>query len=67
VVHPAHGALADRIPYLVCVVEVAPAVRMIGNVVGDPLREDLVLDMNMEAVFEDHDDAGVTLVQWRPA
>ena len=65
--HPVHPALADRVPYLVGVVELMSGVRLLGNVVGDPQRDDLVLDMPMRAVFEDHDDAGVTLIQWEPA
>ena len=65
--HPVVPALADQIPYLVGVVEVAPGARMIGNILGDPHRTDLAFDMRMEAVFEDHGEAEVTLIQWRPA
>ena len=65
--HPVHPALAGKLPYLIGVVELAPGVRMTGNILGDPHRTDLVLDAPMHAVFEDHDDHDVTLVQWRPA
>jgi uncharacterized OB-fold protein len=65
--HPVVPALIDNVPYLVGVVEVAPGARLVGNIVGDPRRDDLVYDMRVDAVFEDHDDAGVTLIQWRPA
>lgn len=66
--HPVHpGLVEDDVPYLIAVVELAPGVRVVGNIVGDPHRRDLTFDMPMEAEFEDHDDAGVTLVQWRPS
>lgn len=64
--HPVHPSLAANVPYLVGVVEVEPGARMVGNIVGDPLRYDLAFDMPMSAVFEDHDDAGVTLIHWEP-
>jgi uncharacterized protein len=64
--HPVHPALADRVPYLTGVIEVAPGARLIGNILGDTLRTDLSFDMPVEAVFEDHDDATVTLIQWVP-
>jgi uncharacterized protein len=65
--HPVHPALVDKVPYLVGVVEVAPGARLLGNILGDPHRTDLRFDMAMEAVFEDHDEQDVTLIQWRPA
>ena len=63
--HPAHPALKNACPYLVVVVELPDAgnVRMVGNLVGDPLRE-INIDAAVEAVFEDHPE-GHTLVQWR--
>ena len=42
-------------------------VRMVGNLLGDPLRE-ISFDANVEAVFEDHTggpSGGFTLVQWQ--
>jgi uncharacterized OB-fold protein len=64
--HPVHPALADKVPYLIGIVELVPGVRLVGNIVGDPDRTDLVLDAPMQAVFEDHEDADVTLIQWEP-
>jgi uncharacterized OB-fold protein len=63
--HPAHPALKGACPYLVVVVELPDAgnVRMVGNLLGDPM-EDAVIGAEVEAVFEDHDE-GFTLVQWR--
>jgi len=63
--HPAHPALKEACPYLVVVVELPDAgnVRMVGNLLGDPMR-DVEIDTEVEAVFEDHDE-GFTLVQWR--
>ena len=66
--HPVHTALADACPYTVLLVELpdADGVRMVGNLVGDPLAPFAIGDA-VEAVFEDHDDADApfTLVQWR--
>lgn len=64
--HPVHPALKDACPYLVVLVELPDAdnVRMVGNLLGDPLQE-VVIGAPVEAVFEDHPDADVTLVQWR--
>ena len=64
--HPVHPALKDACPYLVVLVELPDAdnVRMVGNLLGDPLQE-VAIGSDVEAVFEDQPDAGVTLVQWR--
>ncbi|MGF1596792.1 MAG: Zn-ribbon domain-containing OB-fold protein [Acidimicrobiales bacterium] len=66
--HPVHPALNDQGPYIVVLVELPAAggVRMVGNLLGDPLQE-VRIDAEVEAVFEDHDDADppYTLVQWR--
>jgi uncharacterized OB-fold protein len=68
--HPVHPALRERGPYLVVLVELPDAggVRMVGNLLGDPL-EPVVIGAPVVAVFEDHDDAEppYTLVQWRRA
>jgi uncharacterized OB-fold protein len=64
--YPAHPALAEACPYLVVVVELADAagVRIVGNLLGDA-EQPVVIGAPVEAVFEDHPDDGVTLVQWR--
>lgn len=70
--HPVHSALADQGPYLVVLVELPHAdnLRMIGNLVGDPLQA-VEIGASVEAVFEDHAadaEAGTpafTLVQWK--
>jgi uncharacterized OB-fold protein len=66
--HPVHPALRGRGPYLVALVELAHAgsVRMIGNLLGDPMQT-VAIDAAVEAVFEPHDDATppFTLVHWR--
>ncbi len=63
--HPAHPALKSACPYLVVVVELenAGGVRMVGNLLGDPMQN-VRFDALVEAVFEDH-PAGHTLIQWR--
>jgi uncharacterized protein len=62
--HPVHPALSDACPYLVVLVELpqADGVRMLGNLLGDPLQP-VTVGHPVEAVFEHHDD--YTLVQWR--
>jgi len=64
--HPVHSALRQACPYVVVLVELPEAgnVRMVGNLLGDPLQE-MVIGSEVEAVFEDHDEQQVTLVQWR--
>lgn len=65
--HPVHPALKDRGPYVVVLVELPEAgnVRMIGNLLGDPL-EPVVIGTPVEAVFEPHDEPRpFTLVHWR--
>jgi len=63
-----HPALRGRGPYVVVLVELPQAggVRMIGNLLGDPLQT-VEIDAAVEAVFEPHDDATppFTLVHWR--
>ncbi|GAA2849108.1 hypothetical protein GCM10010472_02590 [Pseudonocardia halophobica] len=63
--HPVHEALAGFGPYLVVLVELpaADGVRLVGNLLGDPLQE-VVIGAEVEAVFEDQPD-GETLTQWR--
>ena len=66
--YPVHPSLRERVPYVVVLVELPHAgnVRMVGNLLGDPLQE-IAIGSEVEAVFEDHDDADppYTLVQWR--
>ena len=66
--HAVHPALTEHGPYLVVLVELpeAGSVRMIGNLLGDPMQE-VPIGAPVEAVFEPHDDATppFTLVQWR--
>lgn len=62
--HPVHPALKDRVPYLVVLVELPDAgnVRMVGNLLGDPMQ-DVQIGQDVEVVWEEHAD--VTLPQWR--
>ena len=64
--HPVHPALASACPYMVVLVELPDAdnVRMVGNLLGDPMQE-VVIGSEVEAVFEDQPSENVTLVQWR--
>ena len=68
--HPVHPALRESGPYVILLVELPDAggIRMVGNLVGDPLQQ-FAIGGKVEAVFEDHDDPKVpyTLVQWRLA
>jgi uncharacterized OB-fold protein len=63
--HPVHPALVGNGPYLVVLVELPDAdnVRMVGNLLGDPMQ-DVVIGSEVQAVFEDHPEKNVTLVQW---
>jgi uncharacterized OB-fold protein len=66
--HPAHQALKGHGPYLAVLVELPQAgnVRMVGNLLGDPLQ-DVVIGTPVEGVFEHHPDAKrpYSLLQWR--
>ena len=66
--HPVHPALVGQKPYVVVLVELPEAgnVRMIGNLVGDPMQA-VEIGAPVEAVFEPHDDATppYTLVHWK--
>ena len=64
--NPVHPALKEACPYIVAVVELPDAgnVRMVGNLLGDPMQNP-PFDSPVEAVFEDHPEA--TLVQWKVA
>lgn len=64
--NPAHPALKDACPYIVVLVELADGdgIRMVGNLLGDPMQEVRIGDQ-VEAVFEEHPDHKFTLIQWR--
>ena len=63
--HPAHPALAERVPYDVALVELADAgnVRLVTNVI-DVAPGELQVGLAVEVVFEDLDD--LTLPRFRP-
>jgi uncharacterized OB-fold protein len=57
--------LADRVPYVIAVVELEEGPHMTANIVGcDP--ESVTIGMAVEAAYEDI-APGVSLVQFRPA
>ena len=62
--NPVHPALKQAGPFIIAVVELPDAnnLRMVGNLLGDPMQE-APFDAEVEAVFEDHPEA--TLVQWK--
>ena len=66
--HPSHASLKGHTPYLVVLVELPQAghVRMVGNLLGDPLQE-VHIGEEVWGEFEPHDDADppYTLLQWR--
>lgn len=66
--HPVHPALKEAGPYIIVIVELphAGGVRMLGNLLGDPLQA-VKIGAPVEAVFEHHNDSDppFTLVQWR--
>ena len=65
--YPVHPALKTGVPYIAVLVELPQAgnVRMVGNLLGDR-EQPVVIDSEVEAVFEDHDGPEpYTLVQWR--
>ena len=64
--HPVHPALKGACPYLVVLVELPDAgnVRMVGNLLGDPMQE-IVIGSEVQVEFEDHPEADIALVQWR--
>lgn len=62
--HASHPMLQSEVPYLVAVVEVGSGARVVGNILGDP-RQEIEIGWPVEAVFEEHEPSGVTLLQWR--
>jgi uncharacterized OB-fold protein len=60
---PTHPGLADKVPYIIAVVELAEGPKLTTNLVDiDP--DDVVIGLPVQASFEDVDDS--TLVQFRP-
>jgi len=68
--HPVHPSLRDHGPFVIVLVELphADGVRLVGNLLGDPLR-DLVIGTGVTGIFEHHPDHDppFTLLQWAPA
>jgi uncharacterized OB-fold protein len=68
--HPTSPAMAEKVPYLIVLVELPHAgnIRMLGNLLGDP-KQEVPFGAEVEAVFEDHatPSGKYTLVQWRIA
>lgn len=66
VTHAVHPALADRIPYVILVVELPDAddERLVGNFLGDPA--DVAIGADVHVAWEDV-EPGLTLPQWRLA
>jgi hypothetical protein len=60
-----HPWFADRVPYVVAVIELAEGARVVSNVIDCPL-EDVRVGMPVEVVFEDV-TSEVTLPKFRPA
>lgn len=61
---PTHPAFADRVPYVIAVVELEEGPKLTTNIVEVDL-DDLAIGMPVEATFKDVDD--ITLVHFRPA
>jgi uncharacterized OB-fold protein len=65
--HPVHPALKEHGPYLVVLVELPQAggVRMLGNLLGDPMQE-VPIGAEVRGVFEQHSEgaAPYALLQW---
>ena len=61
---PTHRAFAERVPYVIAIVELDEGPRLTTNIVGcEP--DDVRIGMPVEASFEDVDDE-ITLVTFRP-
>ncbi len=62
--NPRHPALRELTTYVVVLVELdeAPGVRLIGNLLGEPMRE-IVIGSAVTGVFEHHPE--FSLLQWR--
>ncbi|MGO8908769.1 MAG: Zn-ribbon domain-containing OB-fold protein [Bradyrhizobium sp.] len=66
--HPSHAALRQHGPYVAVLVEIPHAgdVRMVGNLLGDPMQA-VIIGAELEGVFEHHHDCDppYSLLQWR--
>jgi len=66
--HPVHPALQSATPYIIVLVELPDAdnIRMVGNLIGDPLQE-ITIGSEVKTVFErhGHESESYTLVQWK--
>ena len=66
--HPSHPALIGHGPYLAVLVELPHAgnVRMVGNLLGDPMQE-VEIGAAVDGVYEHHVDADApfSLLHWR--
>lgn len=66
--HPVHPVLKEHGPYVAVVVELPHAgrVRMVGNLLGDPMQE-VRIGSEVQGVFEHHPEAlpPYSLLQWR--
>jgi uncharacterized OB-fold protein len=60
-----HPAFADRVPYVIAIVELDEGPRMTTNVVGCA-PDDVKIGMRVRATFEDMDD-DIALVNFEPA
>jgi uncharacterized OB-fold protein len=58
-------SFADRVPYVVALIETDEGVRVLANLVG-VAPSDAEIGMKVQAVFEDHDD-GVVVPEFGPA
>jgi len=59
-----HPSFEDRVPYILVVVDVAPGVRILGNLLGTP-PEKVKIGMPVSVEFVKQ-LGGSTLVCWRP-
>jgi uncharacterized OB-fold protein len=63
---PTHPAFADRVPYVIAIVELDEGPRLNTNIV-DCAPEDVHIDMRVEVTYEDLDDEdATTLPVFRP-
>lgn len=63
---PQNPAFADDVPYAYAIVQLEEGVRMISNVVGCAIPDDLKVDMALVATFDDV-TSECTLVKFKPA
>ena len=61
---PTHAAFAEKVPYVIAIVELEEGPRMTTNVVGCS-PDDVAIGMAVQATFEDLDDE-ISLVMFEP-